>query len=658
MANSCKEGMTATALLDLKNSYSPIWVEQLESAADIASIRAVLNDHHVTAFPATLSGVHQALTVALRVVVLICDSIDELITDQATGAFHDTIAYRPCVRCTEPSFQTQIHPMLSDLTSMIDLSTEYLLRLGLFADYATLIVSKLVSASAFGAENDDLFIHRCLMACHALVEVYARARQCSLSAAEYYLSPVPARYGKDDVKSDVVQSACEPILGNHQIMTLNFPTCVHADMTPKQAFTCYRDNFCWFEDWATANREDGDTFALLGSVVTLNKSFEALYAKHPSHNCPWRARNNIGTELTRWLAKLDHTTKDASNAYLTHTGILCTSNAWVRKLMMASISYGTYGLWPAPIDLAMDDYAEVVCAYIGTMCRGWSVDHDVEASIGEHNAMNWLCRSCAMATAREVFSPANSNALRKTHILRLAWAPQSYFYCGLRHHGFERRVDNLLETSTRLSSSHRCIVQQVAPVYSPIMSGDNVCTIVTKLLGMCGMRVVGDFGDLGDKDWACHPRICSTCDFANSRSQLFMISVGAARLAVMLPRDCRPHFIHLIDTFGLRLFPALQARILCQCPCVPGWLADVMSHGYTEAGTRCGQSDCTIQRGSRNHDLLPFSPESNEGTPIGGTSIRSILLNQAIAEATRYAERSGQMEWLEVVSQPLVNLDL
>ncbi|RAK85659.1 hypothetical protein BO79DRAFT_155522 [Aspergillus costaricaensis CBS 115574] len=533
--------MTATVLLDLKSIYSPNWVEQLESAADIASIRAVLNDHHVTAFPATLSGVHQALTVALRVALLICDSIDDLIMDQATAAFHDALAYRPCLHGTEAGFQIHVQSVLSDLTSMIDVSTEYLLRLGLFADYAALIVSKLVSASAFGAETDDLVIHRCLMACSALSEVYATARQSSLIAEEYDLAPCPPRYRKDDVKDDIVQSASGPILGNHQIMTLNFPLCAHADMIPKLAFTSYRDNFCWFEDWATADRGDGDTPKLVSSVITLNKSFETLFAKHPTYNCPWRARNKIGTELTRWLAKLDHTTKDSSNAYLTHTGILCTSHAWVRKLMVASISYGTYGNWPVPFELAMDDYAEVVCTYIGAMWRGWSVDHDVEASIGEHNAMNWLCRACAMATTRDAFSPANAKAIRKDYILRLAWSPQSYFYFGLRHHGFERRVDNLLETSTRLSSPHRCLVQQVAPVYSPIMSGDNVCTIVTKLLGMCGMRVVSDFGDLGDKDWACHPRICSTCDFANSRSQLFMVSVGAARLATPSAFDCFQH---------------------------------------------------------------------------------------------------------------------
>lgn len=137
-----------------------------------------------------------------------------------------------------------------------------------------------------------------------------------------------------------------------------------------------------------------------------------------------------------------------------------------------------------------------------------------------------------------------------------------------------------------------------------------------------------------------------------------MISVGVARLAVMLPRDCRPHFIRLIDMFGFRLFPAVQARILSQCHCVSKWLADVMAHGITEAGTKCGQSDCTIPSGLRNHDLLPLSPDGNEEIAIGDTSLRSVLLNQAMTEAAKYAERSGQLEWLEIVSQPLVNLDL
>lgn len=152
MAKVCKEEMTATTLLDLKDSYNPVWIKQLESSTDITSIRAVLNGHHVTVFPATVSGVSQALTVALRVVVLICESIDDLITDQATGAFHDTRAYGPCRRYSGPGFQIQSQSVLSDLISMIDVSTKYLLRMGLFADYATLIVSELLPASAFGAE--------------------------------------------------------------------------------------------------------------------------------------------------------------------------------------------------------------------------------------------------------------------------------------------------------------------------------------------------------------------------------------------------------------------------------------------------------------------------------------------------------------------------
>lgn len=500
MANNLIEEVTATPVLVFEDKCNPVWIEQLECSADIASIRAVLNGYHAKAFPATISGVHQALTVALRVGLLLCESIDDLITDQTTGAFHDTRSYRPCLRCTESSCQIQSRSLLHELTSIIDVSTDYMLRLELFVDYATMIVSNLMSAPAIEVENDDLLIHRCLMACNALFEAYARARQSRLVAEEYNVAPHPARYAKDDVKNDVAEAASGPILGNHQIMTVNLAMCAHADMTPKLAFTCYRDNFCWFEDWATANREDGDTLTLLSSFITVNKSFETLYERHPTDECPWRARNKIGKEVARWLAKLDHATKDASNAYLTHTGILCTSPAWVRKLMVASLSYGSYGLWPVSHDLAIDDYADVVCACIGAMWRGWSVDHDVEASIGEHNGMNMLCRACATATAREAFSPANAKALRKNQILRLAWAPHSYFYFGLRHHGFERRVDNMLESSDRSSSAHQCLVQQVAPTYSPILSGDNVSIIVKKLLGMCGMKVMGDIGGLGNED--------------------------------------------------------------------------------------------------------------------------------------------------------------
>ena len=148
--------------------------------------------------------------------------------------------------------------------------------------------------------------------------------------------------------------------------------------------------------------------------------------------------------------------------------------------------------------MTFDDYTELVWAFIDAMARGWAVDHDSEASIREHNSLNWACKDCSTALTNEALGPANARATRDDSIMRYAWGPQTYFFVGLRHHGFARRVDNLREKSTNLA--YHKPARQITPYCAPIVAGDNVPIIVAKLLALCGIRLDDCHFDLGGKE--------------------------------------------------------------------------------------------------------------------------------------------------------------
>ncbi|KAM4067107.1 hypothetical protein HRG_001106 [Hirsutella rhossiliensis] len=533
---------------------------------------------------------------------------------------------------------------------MIDIATRHLTQLDAFSGYAT-VVAGLVQGSSFEHESDDLVIHRCLLASHALAEVYIRALQGGLPAADYANVGTSARYPKGNVKQAVVRTAGGPILGHHQIMTLNCATCFDIGMPPRLAFLSYKENMCWFNDWATAHREDGDVLAAVNACMTLERCADDSET-HAGQELSWRARNEVGDQLSRWLAQLDVDGKESSNSSLAHTGVLCALNDGLRRVLVASVCYGSYHFWPTPRQMTADDYASYLCASIGGMARGWAIDHDSEAAIGEHNLFNWLCRGCSVAVTREVLFPASAAAPREDANMRIAWGAQTYFYFGQRHHGFARRVDNLAQGHGTCSHGHMP-TRAIRPSCSPVAAGDGVGVIVTKLLALCGVepaRGCSDVDDFGEAEWDCDSQMCPMCQFDGSRAQLFMVSVGAARLAIKLPSEYRMSLVNLMDTFGFRLFPAIQARLLVLCPCLPKWAASVMSHGYAEAGTRCGQSDCSAPVHEQGFFTRPLADEE---VRYGNTSLRELLLRQARVEATDYANKTGQAAWLNVVSQPL-----
>ncbi|KAI9368343.1 hypothetical protein BJX61DRAFT_537328 [Aspergillus egyptiacus] len=528
---------------------------QLCAAQDLDSVQSVVK-HELPAQPTpTRMGVRLALMVALRVAELVCQSIDRLLEQpdsETTGASHDTGMYRPCRRGNgDHHVPVDNEQGLQGLIPMIDVVTDYLEKLGAFDDYAS-VVTRLVQVSSFHHDNDDLIVHRCLLASHALAAGYIAAKQSELSAADYPHGALPVRYPKDN------------------IITCNSGMCFDAGMRPRLAFISYKENLCWLADWALAHREDGDILPMINSIVGSNS------ATTPTANSG--VRNKVGSQFTRWLAKMDHVVKESTNPSLTHTGVLCTVGGLVRKVLVASVSYGSWQFWPIPRQMTFDDYTKLVCAYIGAM------------------------------------------------------SPQTYFFIGLRHHGFARRVDNPHETKTD-SASYHMPVRQITPYCSPIAAGDDIPVFITKLLALCGIQL-----------WGFQPRMCSKCQFDGYRAQLFMLSVGVARLAAMvLDHDQRRPLVRLMDTYGYRLFPALQARLLVLCPCVPRWTSDVMSQAYADAGTSCGQSDCSIPASQCHSSELPVTEEHN---------LTEALLCQALAEAETYANKTGQKEWFDTVSKP------
>jgi hypothetical protein len=623
-------------------------LSELSAAQRLDSIRSVVKRRLTKQLLPTPTGVYLALLVALRVTELTCESIDQLFAQETSGAYQDAGVCRPCRRKMKKDFTGPNEHSLSDLAPIIDMSTNYLQKLDAFRDYATLITA-LIQMSSFCNETGDLVIHRCLLASAALFEVYMREILGKLNAANFSYAPRPARYAKGNVKEAVVGTVSGPILGHHQILILNCVVCSDEEMEPRLAFMSYKDNLCWMNDWAMPNREDGDIFAAVTALTTIDSQANHVKSCAPVHEYPWRARNETGNKLTQWLTKLDYVCKDISNSSLTHTGALCAMNDWLRMVIVASTAYGTYGFWPSPRWIPSSAYAENVCATIGAMIRGWAIDHDSEASIGEHNMLNWMCRDCSTSVTREVLGPANAMAVRDDFTMRIAWGPQTYFYFSPRHVGIARRVDNLLEKGVH--SSCHIPVRPVTPSCSPIAAGDSVPVMVTKILALIGVELVDfRFGDLGEEEWDCCPRICLMCQFDGFRAQLFMVSSGATRLATRIPDRYRAQLTDLVNTYGFRLFPAVQVRSLVLCTCLSKWKADVMSYGYAEGGTRCGQSDCSITTHHPSFDGLSTITRKAE---CEETTVKEILLCQARLEATSYAQHTGQKPWLDVVSEPL-----
>lgn len=605
------------------------------------------------------------LAVAARVCKLVCDGIHELWQrdpEGRTGAVRDTLLCRGCHGATrETSRSGGNETWLSELMPVASKVSEYLTVLGEFQRFASL-VSELVEASMFAQDGEDLIIHRSLFAWHAVMETYMRMLQGEVVPSHRQNGHNASRYDKGDAKDAVVRTALGPVIGHHQLIALTCATFSDSGMSPREAFMTYRENMVWVHDWATAHRADG------GIVQELFDAFNMTSAVTEEHRCGprvrgyvWEERNYFGERFTAWLARLDHTTRATSQAFLLHTGVLCRASEPIREMTMVCVSYGSYGFWGMRRELHGTDSLKFVCACIGEMLRGWAIDHDTEAAVSEHSLLNWLCVACATRSSQEALSPINAAAEREDWEMRIAWGPQTYFFFDIRHHGLMRRMDNLraLQAGQPDSDVHFAAAPRTC---DPIKSGDTVPTMVTKLLALSGLSLTTDGSgrglDLDPARWECHPRICPECSFEGDREQLFMISLGCARLAAALPEGQRRRFALLVEKYGFRLFPAVQVRLLVQCDCVPRWTADVMSSGYRDAWTACGQNACLLTGADASAPPPATDGASlDEDDEYGGELLHKVLLRQAHAEARQYATRTGRRDWLDVVSAPISALD-
>lgn len=634
----------------------------LSSAADLRDVKLLA----AQAFTGG-HGVESRLAVAGRVCLFVCDGIEELARvdrPARTGAVRDSDLLRGCgggetrYLASTPEAAGRCLLRLRLIASSV---MDHMREIGQYDDFAAM-VAELIDAEMFMRADDDIVIHRSLFAWHAVMETHMRFEHALTERATGHDGRGLSRYPKGDAKNAVVQSVLGPILGHHQLIAVACATFSRSTMNAYDAFVAYRNNMVWVHDWATAHRGDGDLadelFGALGYTSALDDRRGSIAVSTMNI---WDERNYYGERFTAWLARLDHATREVGDGSRLHSGVLCNTSALVRKMTLTCVAYGSYGFWGLQRQLSSAEFVKAACACIGEMLRGWAIDHDTEASIGEHNLLNWLCVRCSRKASQEVLSPGNAVAVREDWEMRLAWAPQTYFYFDVRHHGLVRRVDNIRD---RLPTSLPVENLEFVPRNCvPVESGDAVGVIVDKLLELCGIRLlcsVDVLPGLNVDDWACAPRICQECVFAGHRDQLFMLSVGCTRVAAMLPEPHRTRFISIIEEYGFRLFPAVQARLFVQCECVAAWTADVMSYGYAEADISCGQSACAVTATSSSFPasthVMGESTGAREDDADRGFFLGT-LLKQAHVEALRYAEKTGRAEWFAVVSRPIKALN-
>lgn len=581
------------------------------------------------------SPLNVRIAIAARMGIEICLRVDALRESGGhPGAELDTAIVPHCVR-KERLPRVGLDEWLRELVVVADGVADALPGIGMYDSYAAL-QRTLINVAAFEGECDDLLAHRCLLSLHAVTEVHLRMLQGRVGPLRSVNGRHSSRYEKGNVRPAVLETAAGPILGHHQILSHSAATCSHEAMGLDEAFIAYRENLCWLTDWDTAGRGDSGTWEALAIETGVTEADGAWM---------WRRRNAIGAPLNAWIAALDHAGKQETGGQWLHTGVLCDDvTATVRKVAIVSGLYGNYHYWPTDFPLSLDDYAVNVCACIGEMIRGNAIDHDSEAGIAEHSLYNWLCVDCARRATRDCFSRDNALAQRDDWEMRIAWAPQTYLYCAMRHQGFRRRVDNL--------TGHREVISatSIRPRCKPICSQDTLPTMVRKLLALSG-------SDVHDRDldalaadmsrWQCKPRLCAKCDFDGAGAQLYLVAIGCARLAASLPEEHRDALTRLVDLYGFRLFPALQVRMLVRCTCVPKWLADVMSAGYEDSRMTCGQTAC-VATDPTPRAMRPA--DTTEQDDYEGRSLRQALLEQSLDEARLYAQRTGRGAWLEVVS--------
>ncbi|WP_143023037.1 hypothetical protein [Lentzea jiangxiensis] len=589
-----------------------------------------------------------------RVCLLICDEIDILrASGKNLGATHDTSIYASCVRelaRSEPA-SGGVEDDLKNLVEVANRVADFLADIGLldvFVDH----VAGLLNIDAIRSEVDDLLLHRCLHVWYMFSETYLRGLLASLDPAVHVDGSGAAGYEKGNVNQTVLDCATGPPLGHNQYLSPLVATCFSPEMSLRAGFLSYADSIItYMPDWESLPRDRGISSSITSAFGEAVERGRRDFSGSDDPEWIWLRRNSIGNLSLRWFANLDSAVTSA-NASLLHTGILCNLSESIRKASMISLGYGQFGLWPVPRLLSLPDYGRYGSAALGEMLRGWTSDHDSEAAIGEHSPLNWLCVDCATVASRDCMSRDNALGLRAPWEARIAWAPHPFNFLGGRHQGLRRRTDSI-RARTDLPA---VAVTRAAPIScTPIEADDQINIVVTKLLALVGLSPEpGLVGRLDMQGWGIEPRVCAECDFAGRRAQMFMLSVGCARLGALLPDELMKSWTQLVEKYAYRLFPAVQVRLLVQCDCVPLWVADVLTGGYEDAGTSCGLSPCLASRNPMPSTVMWDHPDEDE--QYDETLLRKRLLDQAAIEARSYAEIMVKNDWLSVVTQPISNL--
>jgi hypothetical protein len=634
------------------SSNSAAEISDFCRVTDLNALRS-LAVKSLNAAPGGAADLSTMALIAGRACLFICAEMDSVLdSGKDLGAFHDASIYSRCVqdRYTVPPADVEaglVH--LADTAAHV---AKYLAEIDMLDGFIDLI-AELLEVEAIETESEDLFLHRCLHAWYAFSETHLKSLLARLNPTEHIDGRDSGGYEKGDANKAVLDSARGPILGHHHYLSPLVATCSDSAMDLRTALLSYADSIItYMPDWESLPREQGMAAAIISAIGAPVERERKNPARVNDPEWTWLRRNALGTKTLKWFAKIDATAGIADNASLLHTGIFCDLPGTVRKVAMLCLGYGQFGLWPVPRLLSLADYGLYGCAALGEMMRGWTSDHDAEASIGEHSPLNWLCVECAEEASRACMLRYNALGARSEWETRIAWAPQTFNFMGGRHQGLRRRTDNI---RARITPPEAPVVRQISHSYTPIRAGDHLAAVVDKLLALIGLAAEPGLIDrLGIDEWDIEFRICPECDFPGSREQLFMLAVGCTRIGALLPQHYMEAWTALVEKYAYRLLPALQVRLLTPCGCAPYWIADVLSSGYEDAGTSCGLSSCLATK-------MPMPPTVRWDHPIederySGVLLSQQLLDQATVEAHHYAAKSGRTDWLALVTRPLSSL--
>lgn len=354
-------------------------------------------------------------------------------------------------------------------------------------------------------------------------------------------------------------------------------------------------------DWDVAGRDDNFPAHFAAMVASDNDS-----GVEPAADTVLkvinREKNRIGCLVTRWDTATENVLilEKPERKLARHSGWLCKQPDIIREIVAVTASYFQFGFWPSGDWTNVRDLWWDLAAYTGSMTRGWMLDHDTEADIGEHNGMNWVCKYCTLRILERATSLEMSKPLRTVRHQRLTWGPQPYFFYSRRHSGMARRV-----YSTKFFSRPEIPWGVVdATIFDRAVTAstraNSLDALILHLLNLAGYTV----DDMGvDRiaavmpaiDSPCSLGVCAVCEYAGMGLDMMMYGRGAMVIAALVKEPVRRRFIWEMDGYGGRAFPKLFSRMLTGCSCTPYWMESSLQLGYEWGFSDCGSDSCCTE---------------------------------------------------------------